>query len=88
MQREDLSGAFNGTAPTPVRNATFSRILAGVLKRPLLMPVPACALKLMLGELSEMLLTGAKVVPHRLQEAGFEFRYTTLKPALEQILKQ
>lgn len=87
MQRDDLSGAFNGSAPTPVRNATFSRILAGVLKRPLLMPVPSCVLKVALGELSEMLLTGAKVVPYRLQASGFEFRYPTLKPALEQILR-
>lgn len=86
MERDDLEGAFNGTAPTPVRNATFSRVLAGVLHRPLLMPVPACVLKLALGELSQMLLTGARVVPHRLQDAGFEFRYQTLKPALEQIL--
>lgn len=88
MQREDLEGAFNGTAPTPVRNATFSRILAGVLKRPLLMPVPACVLKLALGELSQMLLTGARVVPQRLEQAGFEFRYPTLKPALQEILQR
>lgn len=86
MQREDLDGAFNGTAPTPVRNATFSRVLAGTLRRPLLMPVPACVLRLALGEMSDILLTGAKVVPDRLQKAGFEFRYPTLKPALEAIL--
>lgn len=86
IARDDLEGAFNGTAPTPVRNETFSRILANVLKRPLLLPVPACVLKLALGEMSEMLLSGAKVVPHRLQEAGFQFQYPTLKPALEQIV--
>ena len=88
MHRDDLAGAFNGTAPTPVRNETFSRVLAGVLKRPLLLPVPAFALKLALGELSGMLLTGAKVVPYRLQDAGFEFQYPTLKPALENILQR
>ena len=86
MQREDLSGAFNGTAPTPVRNGTFSRILAGTLKRPLLMPLPAFTLRLVFGEMSEMLLTGARVVPERLLQNGFEFQYKTLRPALQQIL--
>jgi uncharacterized protein (TIGR01777 family) len=86
IRRDDLSGAFNGTAPTPVRNDTFSRILAGVLRRPLLMPLPAFALRLTLGEMSNVLLTGAKVVPNRLQEGGFEFKYNTLRPALQQIL--
>jgi len=86
IARDNLEGAFNGSAPTPVRNETFSRVLANVLKRPLLLPVPACALKIILGELSEMLLTGAKVVPYRLQEEGFEFQYPTLKPALEDII--
>ncbi len=86
IQREDLSGAFNGTAPTPVRNDTFSRILAGTLKRPLLMPLPAFALRLAFGEMSEMLLTGARVVPERLLQNGFEFQYKTLRPALQQIL--
>ncbi|OOV87178.1 TIGR01777 family oxidoreductase [Oceanospirillum linum] len=88
IQRDDMSGAFNGAAPTPVRNATFSRILAGVLKRPMLMPVPAWLLKLALGELSQMLLTGAKVVPYRLEKAGFVFQYPTVRPALAQILER
>lgn len=86
MQREDLNGAFNGTAPTPVRNGTFSRILAGTLKRPLLLPLPAFVLRMVFGEMSEMLLTGARVVPERLLQHGFEFEYKTLRPALQQIL--
>ena len=50
------------------------------------MPLPAFALRLAFGEMSEMLLTGARVVPERLLQNGFEFQYKTLRPALQQIL--
>lgn len=86
MDNKALNGAFNGTAPTPVRNATFSRVLASELKKPLLLPVPAFVLKLALGEMSSLMLQGAKVVPDRLQKNGFEFLYPTLRPALQKIL--
>ncbi|MBB1488798.1 TIGR01777 family oxidoreductase [Oceanospirillum sediminis] len=86
IDRKDLSGAFNGTAPVPVRNNTFSRILGAELKRPVLLPVPGIVLRLALGEMSQLMLRGAKVIPWRLQENGFEFEYSTLRPALQEIL--
>ncbi len=84
LDSETLSGAFNLTAPNPVSNAEFTRILASVLRRPAVLPAPAPALRLALGEMSRLLLTGQKAIPQRLQEAGFSFRYETLEPALRE----
>ncbi|QNI01572.1 TIGR01777 family protein [Halomonas sp. SH5A2] len=82
-----LSGAFNGSAPHPVTNAEFTQTLARQLHRPAVLPVPACVLKAGLGEMSQLLLTGADMRPERLEEAGFTFSYPTLDKALEAILK-
>lgn len=87
IEREDLSGPFNGSAPNPVSNAEFSRELGRALNRPAALPAPALALKLVFGEMSRLLLTGAKMRPARLQEAGFEFRYPRLEQALQAIYK-
>lgn len=81
-----LAGVYNATAPVPVRNADFTRELAAALHRPALLPVPALALKLSLGEMSELLLGGQKVLPARLLEAGFVFREPTLAECLRQEL--
>lgn len=82
-----LNGIFNGTAPAPVTNAEFTQTLAEQLHRPAVMRVPACVLKLALGELSELLLGGQRALPENARAAGFEFHYTELKPALNDILK-
>ncbi len=84
--RDDCDGAFNASAPNPVTNAEFTKTLASHLSRPALIPAPKIALKIALGEMSHMLLTGAKMLPARLEKAGFEFRYPTLDDALEKIL--
>ncbi|WP_108447019.1 TIGR01777 family oxidoreductase [Halomonas denitrificans] len=86
LERDDLEGPFNGSAPHPVTNAEFSRTLAKQLGRPALMPVPAIALEVAFGEMSRLLLTGADMRPARLLEAGFEFRFPTLEKALADIL--
>lgn len=86
LERDDLRGPFNSSAPHPVTNAEFARLLARRLKRPALLPVPAVVLKAGLGEMSRLLLTGAAMRPARLQAAGFEFRYPTLDTALADIL--
>lgn len=82
----DLQGAFNATAPQPVSNLEFSRSLARHLHRPMLMPLPARLLKLLLGEMSELVLGSQRVIPERLQTAGFKFGFTRLDDALTQIL--
>lgn len=83
LQHPTLSGAFNATAPNPVTNAEFSRQLAKVLHRPALLPMPAFVLKFMLGEMADLLLTGQRVIPAKLQHAGFTFNYTELSDALK-----
>ena len=87
LSGDHLAGAFNATAPTPVTNREFAKILAATLSRPCLLPMPAFAMRLMLGEMAdELLLSGQKVIPARLQEAGFQFSYSNLPQALAQIL--
>lgn len=86
LNESSLSGAFNGSAPHPVTNAEFTQTLAKQLHRPAIFPVPAFALKVGLGEMSQLLLTGADMRPARLIEAGFTFQYPTLDKALGDIL--
>ncbi len=78
-----LSGPVNVTAPNPVTNADFARALARRLGRPSVVPVPAFAVRALLGEAAdELLLASARVMPARLLEAGFSFRHATLETAL------
>lgn len=77
---------WNGTAPAPVTNAEFSRVLGRVLRRPAILPVPAFALRIALGEFAPFLTTGARVVPEHAMHAGFTFRFPTLEPALRDLL--
>ncbi|MBB3191691.1 TIGR01777 family oxidoreductase [Halomonas cerina] len=86
IERDDLSGPFNGSAPHPVTNAEFTRTLARHLHRPAIFPVPAIVLETAFGEMSRLLLTGADMRPARLLEAGFTFRFPTLEEALADIL--
>lgn len=82
----DVRGPINTTAPEPVRNDELTRTLATVLGRPAILPVPAIALRLALGEAADMLLAGQRVVPERLRESGYSFRFPTLEPALRSIV--
>lgn len=87
LRREDLEGAVNAVAPDPVTNAEFTAALARVLHRPALLPVPAAALRLALGEMAdEMLLASTRAVPARLREAGFAFAQPDLEGALRHTL--
>lgn len=87
IRTESAHGIFNLTAPEPVTNAEFGRTLAWVMRRPYLIPAPAFALRLVLGKMSSMVLEGQRVIPRRLQEAGYQFRFNKLHPALEDILQ-
>ena len=84
VENENLSGTFNAVAPAPVSNAALTKALAKNLKRPLLLPnVPAFVLRLVLGELSEMVLFGSKVSCEKILKAGFEFSYPDVESALD-----
>lgn len=86
VNQNNLSGAFNASAPHPVTNAVFTKTLAKQLNRPAIFPVPAFVLKAGFGEMSRLLLTGADMRPERLEAAGFTFQYPTLDKALGAIL--
>jgi uncharacterized protein (TIGR01777 family) len=86
LAHEDLEGAVNVTAPEPVTNATYARTLGRVLRRPAILPAPAPALKLVLGEFASELLTGQRVLPQRLLADGFAFRHPDLESALRDVL--
>ncbi len=86
VENEQASGPYNASAPNPVTNAEFTRALGSVLKRPTLLPMPEPVLRLLFGEMSELLLVSNRMMPTRLLEEGFEFRYPELKPALQAIL--
>jgi len=87
LQHDVLRGAVNMTAPNPVPNAEFTKTLAGVLRRPAVLPIPAFAARLAFGELAdEGLLASARVVPEKLIDNGFEFKYSELGSALPDLL--
>jgi uncharacterized protein (TIGR01777 family) len=79
-------GAFNLTSPNPVSMETFGRKLASVLHRPFWLPVPGLALRLLLGEMSQLVLTGHAVVPEALLGSGYRFLFPELRPALSDVL--
>ncbi|WP_251359670.1 TIGR01777 family oxidoreductase [Kangiella sp. TOML190] len=80
-------GVFNLTAPNPVTNLSFTQTLAKIVNKPAKVAVPAFVLKAALGEFSELLLTGQKVLPEALQKSGFEFQFPELELALADLLK-
>ena len=87
MMTEALAGPVNATAPQPVTNRAFATVLGRVLDRPALLPVPALALRLAFGEMADgAVLSSARVLPVRLQESGYHFRYPDLEGALRYLL--
>lgn len=82
---ERAAGAFNACAPAPVTNRDFTRTLGRVLRRPAVFHAPAVVLRLALGEMAGMLLTGQRVLPAAAEELGFRFTYRELEPALRSL---
>jgi len=79
----EARGPINGTAPEPVRNGEFSKALAGALHRPCLFPVPPLALKVMFGEVSQVVLGSQKVLPKQAQKLGYAFKYANVQGAMK-----
>jgi uncharacterized protein (TIGR01777 family) len=86
VEHDNARGAYNGTAPAPVTNAQFARTLGAALHRPALLPTPAFALRLLFGEMSDLLVTGQRVVPKRALVEGFAFMHPELGSALPAVL--
>jgi len=89
LNNPQLTGAFNITSPNPVSQREFAHTFAHTIKRPLFLRVPRLIIKMLLGEMGEcLLLKGQRVVPTRLQELGYKFKYPTLSEALKQEYKK
>jgi uncharacterized protein (TIGR01777 family) len=86
VDHESAGGPVNLTAPNPVTNAELSRALGHALGRPAVLPVPSFAIKLLYGEMAEMVTTGARVIPARLRELGYAFRHPEVESALRDVL--
>jgi len=88
IENENLHGAVNAVAPNPVINEEFTKTLGKVLHRPTVLPVPEFAIKLLFGEMGEtLLLQGARVLPKKLEDIGFEFEFTNLEQTMKRVLE-
>lgn len=81
-----VMGAVNGSSPHPVKNAEFTRELASALHRPAVFPVPRIALKVLFGEMSDVVLASQRVLPRAASDAGFVFRFPDVGVALRDVL--
>jgi uncharacterized protein (TIGR01777 family) len=86
LDETGASGPVNLTAPNPVTNAELSRALGHVLGRPAVLPVPGVAVKLLYGEMAEIVTSGQRALPARLGELGYRFRHTEVQGALADVL--
>jgi hypothetical protein len=80
-----LAGPVNGTAPEPVTNAEFTKELAAAVHRPAFVPAPAFGLRLVMGEMAEVLLASQRVIPREALDSGYQFKYPTLTGALQSL---
>ena len=85
---QDIQGVLNATGHQPVRQREFARALGRVLHRPAVVPAPALALKLILGDMAPELLWSRRVIPRRALESGYRFQFAELEPALRDILSR
>ncbi|MCK4840921.1 MAG: TIGR01777 family oxidoreductase [Methylococcales bacterium] len=86
LESVTLQGVFNATAPEPVTNIEFSKTLGQALNRPAFIAIPALPLKILLGEMAELLLDGQRAIPVRIEQTGFKFQFKTLSKALDDVL--
>ena len=84
IENENMRGAVNAVSPNPVTNHDFTKTLGEVLYRPTFLPLPEFAVSMIFGEMGDaLLLASTKVIPKRLEDAGFEFKYPNLKEAIQ-----
>ena len=87
LDADDVSGPVNLTAPNPVTNREYTKAIAAAVHRPALFPAPSLALKAVLGEFAGNVVGGQRVLPKRLVDAGFEFGYSEIGPALRALVE-
>ncbi len=86
IQRPDIEGTINGTAPNPVRMSQLCQVLGQVMNRPSWLPVPSFALEMLLGDGAKVVLEGQQVLPQKTESLGFKYQYPQIKSALEEII--
>ena len=86
LDHEEATGGVNLTAPKPVTNTELSRAPGHALRRPAVLPVPGVAVKLLYGEMAEIVTTGQRAIPAKLEGLGYTFRYPEIAPALKDVL--
>lgn len=86
IEQRDAAGPVNVTAPHPVTNAELSHALGRALHRPAILPVPALALKVLYGDMAQLVTTGQRVIPRRLEQLGFHFGHPEVESALRDVL--
>ena len=86
IENNQIHGPVNLTAPNPVTNKEFAQVMGQVLGRPSFFPTPGFMMQLLLGEASTLALDGQRAVPAALQKAGYTFEFSSLKPALSDLL--
>jgi uncharacterized protein (TIGR01777 family) len=86
LDHDGFSGPVNGAAPEPVTNRDFSRALGRALHRPAIAPIPAAAIKVLYGEMAQIVVSGVRMVPGRAGELGYTFRHPDLDEALSSTL--
>jgi uncharacterized protein len=85
ISANSIKGSVNAVSPNPIRNQNFTRTLSQVLQKPAFLPVPKILLKLGLKDLSDLLLNSQRVIPNKITESGFKFKYPILDDALREI---
>jgi uncharacterized protein (TIGR01777 family) len=88
LKHPEISGPVNVCSPNPMRNRHFAKALGRALHRPSFFPAPALMVKLVLGEFGSVILEGQRVIPKKLLQSGFVFRYPDIEKALQNILGQ
>lgn len=86
LTKPEMEGAFNATAPNPVRMSELAQTMGEIMQRPSWLPVPSFALETLLGEGAMVVLEGQQVLPQRTQASGFNYQYSTVKQALKEIV--
>ena len=86
LENEDASGVYNVAAPTPVPQHVMAKAIGKAMGRPAFFPTPDIFFKVIFGELSTTVLDGQRIIPARLQESGFEFKFPTIEPAVDDLI--
>lgn len=88
VENDQISGPVNSSSPEPIRNKDLNKILGKVLKRPSFFIIPAFAIRLVMGEMGDVVLHGQRAIPQKLIDHGFTYEYPKIRPALEEIFNR